>query len=639
MSEQMQQVTFDGSLKNIPHASRKEYFMKMFHEASRFNKDIEWGVAMIDVDDEDRKERWGFPTQSKAKGPFPLLDSFKEKFANLIKNIEFKPNSNEFQKKIRKDISRIDKNKNILVAADKTTNFYAMKPKDFEKLARDSITTQYKRSTMEAFNQVNKEDRVIANDLDIANRVFITTPRESVILLKDHKENFRNNPQTRIINPNKQELGKVSKQVVEKLVEHIKKVTDLKQFLNTGSALQWFVNIEDKQKRHFITGDIRNFYGEISEELLNKALDWAETFKEIDPQHREIILQVRKTFLFHKGKPWVKKEGVWDISQGSYDSAEVTDLVGLYLLQQIRDKDLGVDPCLYRDDFVTDSDKDTNENEDIKKAICEVFTDNGLHLKAQANQKVIDFLDVTLNLNTGEYSPYNKPNNIPVYVNAGSNHPPKVLQNIALGVQKRLSTNSSSEEVFNKAKPMYQDALNKAGHKHQLKYEPVDVNSLNKKRKKRKRYKRLFWFTPPYEMTVASSLGKDFINLVKEEFPPGHPYHSVLNEHTIRFSYSVNPNLKKKITYHNIKVSQQEDIKNQNKTNVPNRTIPVAAPEDNGYDPNEQVDYEVIEVISTEPEPVNARACNDCDVECGGLIVETVPAPPPPPPPPPHSGI
>ena len=102
----MQQVTFDGSLKNIPHASRKEYFMKMFHEASRFNKDIEWGVAMIDVDDEDRKERWGFPTQSKAKGPFPLLDSFKEKFANLIKNIEFKPNSNEFQKKIRKDISQ-----------------------------------------------------------------------------------------------------------------------------------------------------------------------------------------------------------------------------------------------------------------------------------------------------------------------------------------------------------------------------------------------------------------------------------------------------------------------------------------------------------------------------------------------------
>ena len=153
-------------------------------------------------------------------------------------------------------------------------------------------------------------------------------------------------------------------------------------------------------------------------------MDWAENFKEIPPQHREIILHVRKTFLFHKGEPWIKQDGIWDISQGSYDSAEVTDLVGLFILQQIRDKDLGVDPCLYRDDFVTDSDKDTQKNEDIKKAICEVFKDNGLHLKAEANKKVIDFLDVTFNLHTAEFSPYIKPNNVPVYVNAGSNHPP-----------------------------------------------------------------------------------------------------------------------------------------------------------------------------------------------------------------------
>ena len=114
--------------------------------------------------------------------------------------------------------------------------------------------------------------------------------------------------------------------------------------------------LKTKQNCHFITGDIRNFYGEITEELLNKALDWAETFVEIPPQHREIILQVRKTFLFHNGKPFVKKDGIWDISMGSYDSAEVTDLVGLFMLQQIRDKDLGIDPSLYQDNFVTDSD-------------------------------------------------------------------------------------------------------------------------------------------------------------------------------------------------------------------------------------------------------------------------------------------
>ena len=168
----MQRIQFDGSLKNIPQSGRKQYFLNMFHEASRFWKDIEWGVAMAEVEEEEnRKETWGFPTQNSAKGPFPLLDKFKERFANLINNIEFKPNINEFQKKIRKDVSKIDKSKKLFVSADKTSNFYEMKPKDYEKLARDNITTQYKRSTMDAFNQVNREDGMIANDLDIANRV------------------------------------------------------------------------------------------------------------------------------------------------------------------------------------------------------------------------------------------------------------------------------------------------------------------------------------------------------------------------------------------------------------------------------------------------------------------------------------
>ena len=47
------------------------------------------------------------------QSPFPLLDKFKERFANLINNIQFKPNTNEFQKQIRKDISRIDKSKKL----------------------------------------------------------------------------------------------------------------------------------------------------------------------------------------------------------------------------------------------------------------------------------------------------------------------------------------------------------------------------------------------------------------------------------------------------------------------------------------------------------------------------------------------
>jgi len=48
----------------------------------------------------------------------------------------------------------------------------------------------------------------------------------------------------------------------------------------------------------------------------------------------------------------------------------------------------------------------------------------------QANKKVVNFLDVTLDLNTGKFRPYAKPLSTPLYVHSESNHPPKILGNI-----------------------------------------------------------------------------------------------------------------------------------------------------------------------------------------------------------------
>ena len=64
-----------------------------------------------------------------------------------------------------------------------------MKPEKYEKLVRDSITTKYKKlDDNEPFNEVNREDRKVAKDLKIDDRVFVTQKREAVIFLKDHKQ-------------------------------------------------------------------------------------------------------------------------------------------------------------------------------------------------------------------------------------------------------------------------------------------------------------------------------------------------------------------------------------------------------------------------------------------------------------------
>ena len=69
----------------------------------------------------------------------------------------------------------------------------------------------------------------------------------------------------------------------------------------------------------------------------------------------------------------------------------------------------------------------------------------------EANNKRVDYLDITLDLITGSYKPFNKPGNEIQYVNRRSNHPPAVLRTIPDAINKRLSKISSDEQAFNSA--------------------------------------------------------------------------------------------------------------------------------------------------------------------------------------------
>ena len=57
-----------------------------------------------------------------------------------------------------------------------------------------------------------------------------------------------------------------------------------------------------------------------------------------------------------------------------------------------------------------------NRIEKIKKEICKVFANNNLHITIKANKKVVNFLDVTLDLTTEKYKRYLKPTTIPLYM-------------------------------------------------------------------------------------------------------------------------------------------------------------------------------------------------------------------------------
>ena len=147
-------------------------------------------------------------------------------------------------------------------------------------------------------------------------------------------------------------MGLVSKKILEKINEKITSLTLLIQWKITASVINWFNNIPNKANSVFIVFDIESFYPSISEELLKMSINYAKQFINIPEQDIDIIMHSRKSLLFHQDAAWVKKgdSGLFDVTIGSYDGAEVCELVRLYILNRLSEKYDKESTGLYRDD-------------------------------------------------------------------------------------------------------------------------------------------------------------------------------------------------------------------------------------------------------------------------------------------------
>ena len=93
--------------------------------------------------------------------------------------------------------------------------------------------------------------------------------------LKDHKENFANNPSVRLINPAKNEMGRISKTILDKINNNIRRTLNLNQWKNTQNVTDWFKSIHHKNLHKFVVFDIKEFYPSIGEELLKIVVSFA----------------------------------------------------------------------------------------------------------------------------------------------------------------------------------------------------------------------------------------------------------------------------------------------------------------------------------------------------------------------------
>ena len=104
------------------------------------------------------------------------------------------------------------------------------------------------------------EAKSIATKLKLSDRIEKLPEAPSYVTLKDEKENFRSKPSCRLINPCKNEIGKISKIVLEKINKKLLKELDFNQWKNTDDVIRWFRNIPNKSQCKFIQLDIKEFY-------------------------------------------------------------------------------------------------------------------------------------------------------------------------------------------------------------------------------------------------------------------------------------------------------------------------------------------------------------------------------------------
>ena len=209
---------------------------------------------------------------------------------------------------------------------------------------------------------------------------------------------------------------------------------NLNQWKNTDDAIDWFKSINEKQLCKFVIFDIKDFHPSIKESLLEQSLDFTAKYIKVSTEDKAIIKHARKSLLFNKQQTWMKREsGLFDLTMGAYDGAEVCELVGIFILYQFSRKYNENNIGLYRDDSLAVFKNISGpQAEKIKKHFQNKCRKNNLNMIVKYNLKIADYLDVTLNISDASYKPFHKPNSEINYIHRESNHPPTIIKQLPL---------------------------------------------------------------------------------------------------------------------------------------------------------------------------------------------------------------
>ena len=237
---EFEKINFEYSLKNIGEPSKMQYLLALIDQTRKFVFRVRWrAFHILNPSRGNMKETFGFNTQKPAP-KLKELELFEEKMVEMIKNVEFHRKTNRLQEKLKEDRRKINRSSKVFIPADKTSNYYGMEVEQHKELLKRNIENEYKRGPEDLIETFDKEDKEVAEDLDIADRAIHKMVRQDAFIhLKDTKSNFLDNPQCRLITPSKSELGKVSKKFLDGVIDQVRSKSGLNLWKNTQEVVKW----------------------------------------------------------------------------------------------------------------------------------------------------------------------------------------------------------------------------------------------------------------------------------------------------------------------------------------------------------------------------------------------------------------
>ena len=161
---------------------------------------------------------------------------------------------------------------------------------------------------------------------------------------------------------------------------------------------------------------------------------------------------------------------------------------------------------------------------------------NEFNIVSETNIKVVNFLDLTLNLSTGKYKPNNKPDIKPIYINVNSNHPPHIIKNLPENISRRINKVSSDKTVLKNSRKLFKNTLSNSGFYYIITFQLLAKNKDRSRNKNRGR--KIVSFNPSYSCNVATNIGKKLLLLLDKHFPKAHKLSKVFNRNNVKVNCS-----------------------------------------------------------------------------------------------------